>query len=119
MSNDLIFCYYCRCGEEDEDVTCTAEENDEIATDGLCGLIKNNSSGSPFEECLGIPGNEADEYYYDCTYDVCAYYDLDPMIQACNALEAFMHHCYEIGAGEIWWRTDTFCPGTVFKSTIC
>lgn len=118
LSNDLIFCYYCRCGEEDDNVTCTAEEENDIASDNLCGWIINNSTG-PFIECLGIPGNEADEYYHECKYDACAYYDLDPMIQACNALEAFMLHCYEIGAGEILWRTDDFCPGTIFKSAIC
>ena len=49
-------------------------------------------------------------YYEDCEYDVCANWD-DPTDEVCRSLETFLAFCYELGAGEINFRTDMFCPG--------
>ena len=88
---------------------CTDEEMALIASNEYCGLIMDPNG--PFQECLTLPNNDAADFFFNCKYDVCAYFD-DPEEQKCNALEEFMRHCYEIGSGPISFRSETFCPCT-------
>ena len=101
-----------RCLKEDEDVVCSDTLKASIRDDAFCGYIENNIDG-PFKECIELADSESVALYYeDCEYDVCANWD-DPADEVCRSLETFIAFCYEIGAGEINFRTDMFCPGKV------
>ena len=115
---------YFRCLTSDGDIDCSHPLADVlIASDSLCGLIKNQNQNAPFKECLDLIANSnepnaAEDYYQDCYFDVCAYMDdVDGRKeQACNALSTFMDYCYDtVGSGSINFRTSTFCPGKVHR----
>ena len=81
-----------------------------IRDDEFCGYIENNIDG-PFKECIELADSESVALYYeDCEYDVCANWG-DANDEVCRSLETFLAFCYEIGVGEINFRTDLFCPG--------
>ena len=85
----------------------------DIESDDYCGYIRNTEG--PFAECIALASridpDAVEMHYEDCEYDVCAYWG-DSEDQVCNALETFLSYCYDIGADEINFRTESFCPGT-------
>ena len=92
-------------------MVCEDTIKQEILSDNFCGYIKNTTG--PFQECIelanDIDPNIVEMFYEDCEYDVCAYWG-DADGQVCSSLETFLAYCYDIGAGEINFRTNSFCP---------
>ena len=92
-------------------MVCEDTIKQEILSDNYCGYIKNTTG--PFQECIELANtndpNIVEMFYEDCEYDVCAYWG-DAEDQVCSALETFLAYCYDIGAGEINFRKDNFCP---------
>ena len=103
-----------RCKKEDEDIVCEENIKKAIESDEYCGYIRDIDG--PFGECITLANaidlDAVEMYYEDCEYDVCAYWG-DSDDQVCSALETFLSYCYDIGAGEINFRTDSLCPGRV------
>ena len=120
-----MYCSHCqpcydiisRCQKEDEDIICEDDIKNAIESDDYCGYIRNTEG--PFRECIALANiidpDAVEMYYEDCEYDVCAYWG-DSEDQVCSALETFLSYCYGIGAGEINFRTERFCPGRVMLS---
>ena len=98
-----------RCATEEVDIECPPEMEGVLKQNQYCGLILDISG--PFRECLSmVPATDAEMFYKFCTYDVCGNWQ-DPKEMVCNALETFVHYCYDNGAGPITYRTADFCPG--------
>ena len=116
MSNyDFIF----RCLAKEEEALCPAGVMEEIASNPLCGYIKDENG--PFGEYIAQftelgKTNIPENFFQSCQFDVCLNWDDEDerVRQACDNLEAFMEESYNYFIGPIDFRTPEFCPSMFF-----
>ena len=98
-------------------MTCTEDAKQQIASNDLCGKIKDPMG--PFGECINsLDAQYVEDVYKECEFDVCANLgsDADVTKQVCNAMAKFQGDCNEQPIGYINYRTTDFCPGTCWFS---